>query len=50
MESFNGKPRDELLAREVFDTLLEAKVLIDRSRQGCPGDKGWLHSWGQVRC
>jgi putative transposase len=28
-ESFNGKLRDELLAREVFDTLLEAKVLID---------------------
>jgi len=25
--------RDELLAREVFDTLLEAKVLIERWRQ-----------------
>lgn len=23
MESFNGKPRDKFLAREVFDTLLE---------------------------
>jgi transposase InsO family protein len=32
-ESFNGKLRDELLAREVFDTLLEAKVLIERWRR-----------------
>ena len=31
-ESFNGKLRDELLAREVFDTLLEAKVLVERWR------------------
>ena len=30
VESFNGKLRDELLDREVFDTLLEAKVLIGR--------------------
>ena len=30
VESFNGKLRDELLDREVFDTLLEAKVLIER--------------------
>jgi len=29
-ESFNGKLRDELLAREEFDTLLEAKVLVER--------------------
>ena len=33
VESFNGKLRDELLDREVFDTLLEAKVLIERWRQ-----------------
>jgi transposase InsO family protein len=33
VESFNGKLRDELLAREVFDTLLEAKVLIERWRK-----------------
>jgi transposase InsO family protein len=33
VESFNGKLRDELLEREVFDTLLEAKVLIDRWRR-----------------
>jgi transposase InsO family protein len=33
LESFNGKLRDELLAREVFDTLLEAKVLIERWRK-----------------
>ena len=30
IESFNGKLRDELLNREIFDTLLEAKVLIER--------------------
>ena len=33
IESFNGKLRDELLQREAFDTLLEAKVLIERWRQ-----------------
>jgi transposase InsO family protein len=33
VESFNGKLRDKLLAREVFDTLLEAKVLIERWRK-----------------
>jgi hypothetical protein len=33
VESFNGKLRDELLDREVFDTLLEAKVLIERWRR-----------------
>ena len=32
IESFNGKLRDELLNREIFDTLLEAKVLIERWR------------------
>ena len=32
IESFNGKLRDELLNPEVFDTLLEAKVLIERWR------------------
>jgi len=30
VESFNGKLRDELLDGEIFDTLLEAKVLIER--------------------
>ena len=30
IESFNGKLRDEVLNLEIFDTLLEAKVLIDR--------------------
>ena len=34
VESFNGRLRDELLDREVFDTLLEAKVLIERWRVG----------------
>ena len=33
VESFNGKLRDEVLDREIFDTLLEAKVLIERWRQ-----------------
>jgi transposase InsO family protein len=32
IESFNGKLTDELLDGEVFDTLLEAKVLIERYR------------------
>lgn len=31
-ESFNGKLRDELLNREIFETLLEARVLIERWR------------------
>ena len=39
VESFNGKLRDELLNREVFDTLLEAKVLIER----------WRHAYNTVR-
>ena len=30
IESFNGKLRDELLNREIFETLLEAKVLVGR--------------------
>jgi putative transposase len=33
IESFNGKLRDELLNREVFTTLMEAKVLIENWRQ-----------------
>ena len=33
VESFNGKLRDELLDREIFYTLTEAKVLIERWRQ-----------------
>ena len=33
IRSDNGKLRDELLEREAFDTLLEAKVLIERWRQ-----------------
>ena len=32
MESFNGKFRDELLACESFNTLAEAKVLIEQWR------------------
>ena len=32
-ESFNGKLRDELLNTEIFYTLKEAKVLIERWRQ-----------------
>lgn len=33
IESFNGKFRDELLNREIFDTLFEAKVLVNRWRR-----------------
>jgi putative transposase len=33
IESFNGKLRDELLNRELFTTLKEAKALIERWRQ-----------------
>ena len=33
IESFNGKLRDELLDGEIFYTLQEAKVLIERWRQ-----------------
>jgi len=33
VELFNGKLRDELLDREVFYTLREAQVLIERWRQ-----------------
>jgi len=33
VESFNGKLRDELLNRELFDTLKEAEVLIEQWRR-----------------
>ena len=33
VESFHGKLRDELLDREIFYTLTEAKVLIERWRR-----------------
>lgn len=39
VESFNGKFRAELLNRELFDTLLEAQVLIER----------WRHEYNTVR-
>ncbi len=39
IESFNGKLRDELLNREIFATLTEAKVLI----------KQWRREYNQVR-
>jgi len=39
VESFNGKMRDELLNREVFATLLEAKVLVEQ----------WRREYNQVR-
>ena len=34
-ESFTGKLRDELLDREILDTLLEVKVLVERCRKHC---------------
>jgi transposase InsO family protein len=39
IESFNGKFRDELLNREIFTTLEEAKVLIEQ----------WRKEYNQVR-
>ena len=33
IESFNGKMRDELLAREIFYSLKEAQVMIEMWRQ-----------------
>ncbi len=33
IESFNGKLRDELLNREIFYTLKEARVLIEQWRR-----------------
>ena len=39
IESFNGKLRDELLNGELFDTMLEAKVLIE----------DWRKEYNQVR-
>jgi transposase InsO family protein len=33
VESFNGKLRDDLLNPEIFDTLLEAQVLVERWRR-----------------
>ena len=39
IESFNGKMRDELLDREIFATLKEAKVLIEQ----------WRREYNQVR-
>jgi putative transposase len=39
IESFNGKMRDELLDREIFTTLEEAKVLIGQ----------WKREYNQIR-
>jgi putative transposase len=39
IESFNGKLRDELLDREIFTTLKEAKILIEQ----------WRKEYNQVR-
>ena len=39
IESFNGKMRDELLDREIFTTLVEAKVLISQ----------WRREYNQIR-
>ncbi len=38
-ESFNGKLRDELLDREIFYTLREARILV----------KGWRQHYNSVR-
>ena len=39
IESFNGKLRDELLNREIFTTLAEAKILIEQ----------WRKEYNQIR-
>ena len=39
IESFNGKLRDELLNREIFHTLEEAKILIEN----------WRKEYNQIR-
>jgi Integrase core domain. len=39
IESFNGKLRDELLNREIFDTLLEAQVIIEKMEKGVQHQK-----------
>jgi len=39
VESFNGRLRDELLDREIFTTLLEARVLIE----------GWRREYNEIR-
>ena len=39
IESFNGKLRDELLNREIFTTLTEAKILIE----------AWREEYNQIR-
>ena len=39
VESFNGKMRDEVLNPEIFDTLLEARVLVER----------WRRDYNQIR-
>ena len=39
IESFNGKLRDELLEREIFTTLEEARILIEQ----------WRKEYNQVR-
>jgi transposase InsO family protein len=33
IESFNGKLRDELLNGEIFDTVIEARIIIERWRK-----------------
>ena len=39
IESFNGKPGDELLDRKVFDTVLEARVIVGQ----------WRNEYNQIR-
>jgi len=35
-EKFNGRMRDELLNGEIFHSLLEAQLIIERWREGDP--------------
>ena len=48
IESFNGKLRDELLNREIFYTLQEAEVLIERGGSSATGG-GRIARWAIAR-
>lgn len=51
-ESLTGKLRNKLLNAEIFETLLETKVLIERWRPCLGRNKreyfNWGHSWGKA--
>ena len=50
IESFNGKMRDELLAREIFYSLKEAQVMIEMWRRGVQYDQAAQCAWLSTAC